>query len=399
MATDISAPHCFRKDGIFYFERRVPSDLREHYTRPKISYSLRTRQQRVAAARARRAAERLDEYWYHLRLSRSDLPRRHLVRDPGTSSAIGPLAQEAGGSADERSSVDEGLSLSEATRLYLRMKGTDRPVTFRRAAERACGYVVEVCGDKDICSYTRRDATSFRDALVARGLAGSSITRVLATVRAVINLAAGELGIAITNPFSNLYYDRKAGVQDRAALPVSAIKAVQEERVRMDDELRWLAALVSDSGMRLGEAAGLVHNDLLLDGEIPHVIIEEKPWRRLKNAGSSRKVPLVGASLWAAKRITAASADGTFAFPRYNRGDQTNANSASAALNKWMRPLVPERCTIHSFRHSMRDRLRAVECPAEIVDQIGGWQTEGVGHAYGSGYPLQVLHKWLKAVE
>ena len=167
----------------------------------------------------------------------------------------------------------------------------------------------------------------------------------------------------------------------------------------MDDELRWLAALVSDSGMRLGEAAGLVHNDFFLDGEIPHVIIEEKPWRRLKNAGSSRKVPLVGASLWAAKRITAASADGTFAFPRYNRGDQTNANSASAALNKWMRPLVPERCTIHSFRHSMRDRLRAVECPADIVDQIGGWQTEGVGHAYGSGYPLQVLHKWLKAVE
>ena len=61
MSKDISAPHCFRKDGIFYFERRVPSDLREHYTRPKISYSLRTRQQRVAAARARRAAERLDE--------------------------------------------------------------------------------------------------------------------------------------------------------------------------------------------------------------------------------------------------------------------------------------------------------------------------------------------------
>lgn len=399
MAKDISAPHCFRKDGIFYFERRVPSDLQEHYTRSKISYSLRTRQQRVAAARARRAAERLDEYWYHLRLSRSDLPGRHLVRDPAPASGLRLVAPEADLPADEASPSHEGLSLSEATRLYLRLKGTDRPDTFHRAAERSCGYVVEVCGDKDIRSYTRRDATRFRDALVARGLAGSSITRVLGTVRSVVNLAAGELGIAITNPFSNLYYDRKAGVQDRAALPLSAIRAVQEECVRMDDELRWLAALVSDSGMRLGEAAGLARGDFVLDGEIPHVIIEEKPWRRLKNAGSSRKVPLIGASLWAARRIAAACADGTFAFPRYNRGDQTNANSASAALNKWMKPLVPERCTIHSFRRSMRDRLRAVECPADIVDQIGGWQTEGVGHAYGSGYPLHVLHKWLKAVE
>ena len=29
--------------------------------------------------------------------------------------------------------------------------------------------------------------------------------------------------------------------------------------------------------------------------------------------------------------------------------------------------------TIHSFRHSMRDRLRAVQCSADITDQIGGW--------------------------
>ena len=30
---------------------------------------------------------------------------------------------------------------------------------------------------------------------------------------------------------------------------------------------------------------------------------------------------------------------------------------------------------IHSFRHSMRDRLREVECPSDIIDQIGGWQS------------------------
>ena len=53
---------------------------------------------------------------------------------------------------------------------------------------------------------------------------------------------------------------------------------------------------------------------------------------------------------------------------------------------------------MHSFRHSMRDRLRAVQCPADIVDQIGGWQTNGVGHGYGEGYPIEVLHEWLSKV-
>jgi integrase len=90
--------------------------------------------------------------------------------------------------------------------------------------------------------------------------------------------------------------------------------------------------------------------------------------------------------------------DSPFAFPRYNKTGHTNSNSASAALNKWLKPYVPEKGSMHSFRHSMRDRLRAVECPADIVDQIGGWQTEGVGQSYGKGYPLEVLARWLSNV-
>ena len=35
---------------------------------------------------------------------------------------------------------------------------------------------------------------------------------------------------------------------------------------------------------------------------------------------------------------------------------------------------------MHSFHHSMRDRLRAVECPSDVIDQIGGWLTQGVGN-------------------
>lgn len=53
---------------------------------------------------------------------------------------------------------------------------------------------------------------------------------------------------------------------------------------------------------------------------------------------------------------------------------------------------------MHGFRHSMRDRLRAVECPADVADQIGGWHTDGVGQGYGTGYPEQVLSRWLSAV-
>ena len=59
---------------------------------------------------------------------------------------------------------------------------------------------------------------------------------------------------------------------------------------------------------------------------------------------------------------------------------------------------VPEKRVVHSFRHSMRDRLRAVQCPSDIIDQIGGWTTEGIGHQYGKGYELEALHDRLKKI-
>ena len=150
----------------------------------------------------------------------------------------------------------------------------------------------------------------------------------------------------------------------------------------MDDENRWLLALISDTGMRLSKATGLTRDDIMLDTDMPHIIVRPHPWRRLKTKGSERLVPLVGASLWAAKRLQLN--DSSYAFPRYCDGRICNANSASAALNKWLKPRANEDAVVHSLRHSMRDRLRAVECPSDIIDQIGGWSSGKVGQASNS---------------
>ena len=60
-----------------------------------------------------------------------------------------------------------------------------------------------------------------------------------------------------------------------------------------------------------------------------------------------------------------------------------------------VKAMVSEDCVVHSFRHSMRDRLRAVECPKEIIDQIGGWSSSDVGESYGEGFLLINLSDWV----
>jgi integrase len=379
-----SNSYTFQKDGVWYFSRRVPADLRRHYRTGRIAYSLRTKSIRDARVRAMSDASKLDRHWHILRISSEDLPGKHLLAD-----AVQEPAAEA--------SVDTH-SLKAAVAVYLRLKGNHRPTTFEVAVRRSCGYLIDCCGMKNLQDYLRSDATQFRDYLFAKGLNGSSVARIFGTVRAVINLAISEFGLSIINPFSNVYFDQSQGVKKRIPVKPEDIEKVQEECYKADDEKRWLIALVADTGIRLGEGAGLLRSDFVEQDGILCVNIRPHPWRSLKTLSSKRLVPLVGSSKWAAEQILAQSADSRFAFPNYNDGQRTNANSASAALNKWLKSKIGQGYTIHSFRHSMRDRLRAVECPSEIIDQIGGWLTHGVGNSYGKGYPEAVLLKFMNKI-
>ena len=118
--------------------------------------------------------------------------------------------------------------------------------------------------------------------------------------------------------------------------------------------------------MRLAEAVGLHPDDLMLDTDVPYVQVREHPWRSLKTSTSHRVIPLVGASLWAAQRIE--QNDSEYAFPRYTDGIKCNSNSASAALNKWIKQVAGFDTVIHGFRHSFRDSLRAVSAPSDMID-------------------------------
>ena len=384
-----SVPYTFNREGYYYFSRRVPNDLVEHYSYPRVVQSLHTKHYSIARTRAVMLAAKLDEHWSHMRLAHTELPGKHLLKQKSVSF----------GTSSAASQVMQSMCLTEAVEIYLSLKGVGRSKTFHAAAHRTCGYLVDACGLKHLHEYTRNDALTFRNSLIDRGLAGTSITRIFNSVVAVFNFVNSEHALGLKNPFTRVYYDRSAGVSERQPIAVQDIRVIQIKCRELDDEARWLVALVSDTGLRLAEAAGLLMADIKFDHPVPHIIIEPNSYRGLKTSSSKRIVPLVGASLWAAQRIAETCHDlkGP-ALPRYNKTGKTNANSASSAMNKWLKPFVGKGCSLHSFRHSMRDRLRAVSCPSEMVDQIGGWSHDSVGQGYGRGYELEQLQQYMKAV-
>jgi integrase len=369
--------HTYRKDGVYYYCRRVPKDLLYKYDENRIVMSLRTKSITAARRSAAIISSRLDDYWMSIRIAKMNIP-----------SLLGTDASASG---------DKKIRISDALTNYHRLKGIGKDVLFFRTSTRFVGYLIDEMGDRYVNDYTSSDAAAFRDHLLGRGLSSSSVKRAFASIRAVVNLAIKEHGLNCSNAFSNTFIPDLEDTKRRIPVPSNNLRLIQMKCKEIDDDLRWLVALISDSGMRLSEAIGLLKTDIHLEGNLPFIDLVAHSWRPLKTVNSKRRIPLVGYSFWACSRIVSSN-DSHFAFPRYVDGNRCNSNSASATLNKWLRPLVPENCVVHSFRHSFRDRLREVEAPTEITDTLGGWATKSVGQKYGDGFKLDVLAKWMRQI-
>ena len=366
--------YTYLKDNNFYFSRSVPVDLRCFYTKPRIVQSLKTNSLLRAKTASKVFASKLDDYWLGLRLKSIEVPAAHLLVADGNASSL--------------------PTIEESLEVYFAVKGVGRPKLFFTTAQRYIGYLIECLGNRSIDQYTSKDATVLREWLINKGLSNSSLQRVFSGIKAVINFVTLEQGLECQNAFAKVYLPSNTDAKKRHAINSSNMAKIKAECLSLDDDIRWLVAIIFDSGMRLSEAAGLMIDDLKLEEDIPFIDLKPHPHRRLKTASSERKIPLVGMSLWAAKRLREHST-GLYCFPRYTNSERCNSNSASAAINKWIKTVGGSNDVIHGLRHSFRDRLRAVEAPTDMIDQLGGWALKSVGQGYGDGYDLELLVKYL----
>jgi integrase len=252
---------------------------------------------------------------------------------------------------------------------------------------------IAVAGDRDVRQYSREDTKVFVRHLTKKGNKTATIRRRVNSLSAILNFAYSELDLDKRNPFKRLMIQGegedsfKRGVFTHAQLSQGYDKALVS-----NSTVRLLMPILGETGCRLAEVVGLRLEDLDLQEDLIH--IRPNRARRLKTPGSTRTLPLVGCARLAVEQVLSTS-DDEWLFPRYIHQDQCKATHASNALNKWLKADF-EGLTAHCLRHTMRDRLRAVECPVDMVDQIGGWSSiGGSGVAYGRGYSIDLMRQWL----
>ena len=137
----------FSRYGYFYFSRRVPADLTQHYSYTRIVQGLKTKSAHTAKTRASVAAAKLDEYWSHVRMIDPDPIRRNLLRQSFKSYSLNKQP-------DVSTISKADITLPQALETYLVQNGANKDKTFHAAAQRAGAYLVEACGAKDLADYS-----------------------------------------------------------------------------------------------------------------------------------------------------------------------------------------------------------------------------------------------------
>jgi integrase len=283
--------------------------------------------------------------------------------------------------------------LSEAFVIYLENHPKGKNKDFQKNQGQHWQKLVSLLGDIALEGLTRDHARKYRDQRLATGVKTTTLQRELATLRTVVNTACREIPLNLKNPFDSLQIaNAKMDASKRKPYTADEWKKLVDAAMQTDDEPRRIVVVLAHTGARLAEIVGLRKQDF--DPTRGTITICSHSSRSLKTTASARIIPLLPAALSVLqKQLIVSNTD--YLFPAYANSSTTNNDGASATLSKWAKKFVVAK-TMHSFRHTFRDALRAVMCPESISKEIGGWSsTNDISTGYGQGYPIELKREWL----
>lgn len=413
--------------GVFRFKRNVPTDLRET-TGKRFFYKVLGKDYRDAMKAYSGALVEFDAF---VASYRQEAPARETILeivkneygedamlqlergqvDTNLDFALQDLSAKLEGKVSEEvatrlydaSLPEMALSMSECLDRYFAHKKTgddDKDRLPKNLVERTRKYLREALGATAVDAMpvedlTRKDANRLRDYLMSQ-MKPNSVKRIVGQARTALNFCIKEDDLNLRNPFQGVII-KGAGASKDDRLPLTEQEISLLDGVyNAPDDICALWHTLRDSGARLSEVVYLTVKDINLQDK--SMSIRPNAFRdELKTASSLRTIPLSETSLNALQVLRQGKDDDDAIFTRYAK--PRGADSASALLNKRLRKHITDpKKSIHSLRHSMKDKLRNAGVQEELAKSIMGHSDGSVASRYGSGYDINTMRDALVKV-
>ncbi|MBI1183595.1 tyrosine-type recombinase/integrase [bacterium] len=413
----------------YHFQKRIPTLLADRFSTDFVQLSLKTEDKATALQRAHNLNITLELLWAELAQSNPSLPldnnmtelitfvrtcgfqyvpKDAIVRETPLYEFVNRInAADSFADSNAKIAVLGGFHatpnrFSVATEVYLEFEAGNlthhseqQLKKWKTPRIKASTNFIRIVGDKPVGEITRKDILEFRRWWINRinneQLTANAANKEFTAVKQIIRNANNDhsLGLSINELFSEI---RLREVEKITRFPFSDdfIKKVllQLYKGGLNDEAALMVYAMIDTGARIKELVGLESEDVVLDGNVPHIKIRPNATRNLKTPQSKREIPLVGASLFAFQTLGGS-------FKRY----QGKADLVSNTINKYFRDnnLLPsEHHSLYSLRHSFEDRLTAVGIPEKIQANLMGHKYSRP--RYGLGPSLEQKRLWLNKI-
>ena len=422
----VKIKHVYQRNNKYYYQRSVPEDLQVSYGKKIIKLPISSVNLKEVERMALALSKKHTNEFIKLRLKapseRAKQARAYLESDNWKIQQVmtQPLSMPKEDIIDLAlmdliDSGDEAAALavkmrpsghipfaSEALEVWKEWKAKELTDKNSADTERSIIYLIQVAGDKAVSEYSPKEAYDFMMHIIdEKGNATSTAKKNISNVRSVFKRCFARYGINQLTPFDNLELPKLQDTQKRGAFNEEEIKIIRSHIEGNKNIRALIIALQMGTGATVGEIVGLGEDDVHLDTNIPFIDIRPRNWRSLKNnTARPRKVPLVSFAHDAAMQALRQAENG-YLFPTYLKTGKANINSASQAVNKNLKSLLPgTNKTSHCFRHTVITLLLNEGCPVEIRNSIVGHSAGTVAEmSYEHGeLPLAKKAEWLSTI-
>lgn len=420
--------HILIRNNYYYFNRRVPVEIREYDPRKLIRFSLKTDSYKLAAKQASRYNDELETYWRKLVETGKKHNQENFAQLVDRSRLFGfsyqPVGQLAQGPLEEL--VKRLLHINQPEMLPKQVEAilggveappiklTDILPTFLKLSADvkidkselqyrkwlnprtlAIRNFINCLGDKALKDLNRDDLLKFRDwwidRFAAENIKQNTANKHLAYLSTMIDRVSEhfKLGLDTTHLFHRISFEDDGETRSPFTTDYIVNVLLDPERLRgMNDQYRAMLETFAETGVLIAEQMAVQPEDIFLDAEIPHFIIKPRKQHKLKTKYRKRVMPLTGYAL--------------AAFQRYPNGFamlKDNPDSITSSIGKFLKEnkLLPtDKHSTYSLRHSFQDRLTNADCPDRIQADLMGHKYQRP--KYGDGGTLEKKYDWMKKV-
>lgn len=424
--------YLFERNGTYYFRRIIPKDRwsfnEDGKRKREWVHSLNTKSLTEALPRLAEYAEHYDNVLSFIpdmaaaitlpavrdRAKRCGTVYRHvdpIVTAPVEDSIgmLGPLLEEYAGmpNPDPIMIATTGgvieppaVTMREALEqfqtdsgdLWLNQSHRARQKKWNKYKEAVTDFEKEMGADLDVLKLTKKQVYQYRSKLLERVTAGlikvDTVRKKLMWLRVIVRhtYEIAEMKDD-SSPFENLRTIKGIGDEEKR-LPFEGDETVQIRKhlteVGANPEMIAVCSVLENTGATASEIVMLSKDDIVLNAEIPHILIRPNEHRSmLKTDNRIRAVPLVGIALEAMKRFPEG-------FPTYRLDNGNGGGKLSDDANHLIQQVFPDKGT-YGYRHRMADLMKAqlVEYSYRTAIMGHGGGKKMIGDHYGTEVPLE----------